>query len=99
MTGNAELKIHVPKNFSVGEVIHGSCVTSVNDFYHMSKSEVTISISSNGCTVNLSNGLKTERNHYKKDFTITCNTNGSHHIECHTNGMDHINKRINFQGT
>ena len=101
LTGNAELKIHVPKNFSVGEVIDGSCVASKNDFEHVPVHAVWISITTsdnNGCTLNVSNELKANKKHFIKDFSITCNTNGSHHIECLTNGKYHSEKKMNFQG-
>ena len=104
LTGYAELKIHVPKNFSTGEVIHGSCVTSAKDFNHipahlaMHQVIITINSDSNGCTLNVPGEVQTEGKHYKKSFTIACNTSGSHHIDCHTNGMHHIHKSIKFQG-
>ena len=100
LTGNAELKIHVPKNFSVGEIISGSCITTVKDFAHVPADLVIINVESNDdiCTVNQSNKVKTEGKHYKKDFTINCSTNGDHHIECHTSGMKHTYKKMNFQG-
>ena len=102
LTGNAELKIHVPKNFSVGEVITGSCVTSKNDFKHVPERAVLISLGptsdNNGCTLIASDEMQTEGKHYEKAFTITCNTSGSHHIECNTNGKYHNHKSINFQG-
>ena len=101
LTGNAELKIHVPKNFSAGEIISGSCIASVKDFDHVPKYLVIINVKSNDddrCTVNQSNEVKTVGKQYKKDFTINCSTNGSHHIECHTSGMNHKYKKMNFQG-
>ena len=99
LTGNAELKIHVPKNFSVGEVINGNCVASVDGFHIPAHLVIiTINSDSHGCTSNVSDEVQTEGKHYKKSFTITCNTSGSHHIDCHTNGMHHIYKRIKFQG-
>ena len=102
LTGNAELKIYVPKNISVGEVITGSCVTSKNDFKHVPEHAVQISLDTtsdnNGCTLNVSDEVQTEGKHYEKAFTITCNTSGSHHIECLTNGKYHNHKSMNFQG-
>ena len=104
LTGNAELNIHVPKNLSTGEVIHGSCVTSAKDFNHipahlaMDQVIITINSDSDGCTLSVLDEVQTEGKHYKKSFTITCNTSGSHHIDCHTNGMHNIYKRIEFQG-
>ena len=101
MTGNAELKIHVPKNFSAGEIITGSCVKSVKDFHqNLPAHLVIINVDSNDdrCTVNQSNEVKKVGKHYKKDFTINCSTNGSHHIECHTSGMKDTYKKMNFQG-
>ena len=98
LTGNAELKIHVPKNFSVGEVINGSCVASKKDFEHV-RVLISITISDdNECTLDDSKELKTSKTHFIKDFSITCNTKGSHHIKCHTSGKNQDDRKIKFEG-
>ena len=95
MTGNTELKIHVPKTFYAGEVTSGRCVSNVNDFNSIF---VIMTVTSDGnCTVNRSKEIETVGTHYQKNFSIIC-ASGNHTVSCSTNGRHHINKVKPLQG-
>ena len=97
-TGNARIRLHVPKTIYAGEATTVNCTGSKKDFQH-GMPLMSLIPAGDDCTVQ-DNGYSPKwlKNYYQKSFPVTCKK-GRHAIKCSTNSNTmRQNAAVKLQG-